>query len=78
MVFVKLYRFFKERKYLLYLLLVLSSALFVFYGLKVSFVEDMTALLPKNKKAESGIVFGNIKVKDKIFIQLTGAAPEVL
>lgn len=78
MVFVKLYRFFKERKYLLYLLLVLSSALFVFYGLKVRFVEDMTALLPKNKKAESGIVFGNIKVKDKIFIQLTGAAPEVL
>ena len=35
-------------------------------------------LLPKSGESESGLVFGNIKVKDKLFMQMTGAAPEEL
>ena len=35
-------------------------------------------LLPKSGESESGLVFGNIKVKDKLFMQMTGAEPEVM
>ena len=56
----------------------LSTAVFIFFGLKVRFEEDLTKLLPSNEKSESELVFGNLKVKDKIFMQMTGAEPEVL
>ena len=78
MFFVKIYRFFNTHKPLLYILLLLSAAVFVFYGLKVRYEEDLSKLLPSSEKAESGLVFGNIKVKDKIIMQMTGAEPEVL
>ena len=78
MFFVKLYRFFREKKALLYTVLAITSVVFIFFSFKVRFEEDMSKLLPSNEKTESGIVFGNLKVKDKIFIQLTGAAPDVL
>ena len=35
-------------------------------------------LLPKSDHSESGLVFGNVKVKDKLFMQMTGAEPEVM
>ena len=35
-------------------------------------------LLPKSDESESGLVFGNVKVKDKLFMQMTGAEPEVM
>ena len=59
-------------------MLAITSVVFIFFSFKVRFEEDMSKLLPSNEKTESGIVFGNLKVKDKIFIQLTGAAPDVL
>ena len=49
-----------------------------FFGLKVRFEEDLSKLLPSSEKSESGLVFGNLKVKDKIFLQMTGAEPEVM
>ncbi len=78
MFFVKLYNFFKGKRALLYTLMIITSVVFIFFGLKVEFQEDMSTLLPENEKSESGLVFGNIKVKDKIFMQLTGAEPDVL
>lgn len=78
MLFVSLYKYFRQHKVLLYTLLVLSSAVFVFFGLKVRFEEDLSQLLPANRSSDSGLVFGNLKVKDKIFMQMTGAAPEVM
>ncbi|MBR3557329.1 MAG: MMPL family transporter [Bacteroidales bacterium] len=59
-------------------MMALSTAVFIFFGLKVRFEEDLTKLLPSNEKSESELVFGNLKVKDKIFMQMTGAEPEVL
>ena len=35
-------------------------------------------LLPKADESECGLAFGNIKVKDKLFMQMTGADPEVM
>lgn len=78
MIFVKLYRYFRQHKALLYSLLVLSSAVFIYFGLKVRFEEDLSQLLPSTESSDSGLVFGNLKVKDKIFMQVTGAEPEVL
>lgn len=78
MIFVKIYRFFTRHRILLYTLMVLSSAVFVFFGLKAKFEEDLLKLLPSSDRSEYEVVFGNLKIKDKTFIQMTGAAPEVM
>ena len=78
MFFVKTYKFFKQRKALMYTLLVASLAVFVIFGLKMQYEEDLSKLLPATEKNESGLVFGNLKVKDKIFIQMTGQTPDVM
>ena len=75
--FIAIYRFFEKRKALLYGLLILSSVVFVYYGSKVQYEENIAKLLPQTDAAtESGLAFGNLRVKDKIFIQLTSAADE--
>lgn len=78
MIFVKIYRFFTQHKIFLYSLMVLSSIVFIFFGSKAKFEEDLMKLLPDSDKSETGLVFGNLKIKDKLFIQLTGAEPELL
>ena len=78
MIFVKIYRFFTKHKFLLYALMVVSSVIFAVFAAKAHFEEDLMKLLPKSDKSESGLVFGNVKVKDKLFMQMTGAAPEVM
>ena len=78
MVFVKIYQFFTQHKFLLYALLVLSSVVFAFFATKSKFEEDLMKLLPKSEKSECDLVFGNVKVKDKLFMQMTGAEPEVM
>ncbi len=78
MLFVKIYRFFQKHKMLLYTLMVLSSAVFVFFALKVKLDVDLVRLLPASDHSESGLVFDNLKIKDKIFMEMTGAEPEVM
>jgi predicted RND superfamily exporter protein len=69
--FICLFRFFQRRKAALYLLLFLSFGLYIFFGLKLTYEEDISKLLPStdDTKAE-GLVFSELKVKDKIFVQL--------
>lgn len=82
--FIAIYRFFEKKKALMYGLLILSSVIFVYFGSKVQYEENIAKLLPQTDAAtESGLAFGNLRVKDKIFIQLTSAtdqpvAPETL
>lgn len=78
MFFVKIYRYFNAHKPLLYTLLIISTIVFVVFGCKLRFQEDLSSLLPKSNSSNAGLVFGNIKVKDKVFIQLTGESPEIL
>ncbi len=78
MLFVALYRYFKAHKPLMYVLMLVSLAVFVFFGLKVRYEEDMSKLLPAWGTNDSGLVFGNLKVKDKVFIQMTGEEPSVM
>jgi len=82
--FIAIYRFFERRKALMYGLLILSSVVFVYFGSNVQFEENIVKLLPQTDTVtESGLAFGNLRVKDKIFIQLTSVtdeaiAPEIL
>ena len=77
--FIAIYRFFEKKKALMYGLLILSSVIFVYFGAKVQYEENIAKLLPQTGVAsESGLAFGNLRVKDKIFIQLTSAEDEAI
>lgn len=69
--FTSLYKFFENRKSLMYTILGALVVFSVYFGLKVQYEEDITKLLPSAATSDSGLAFGNLKVKDKIFIQIT-------
>ena len=75
--FIRIFYFFREHKVLLYLLMVSSFLLSVYYGSKLTYEEDISKLLPStdNTKAE-GLVFSELKVKDKIFVQIFSRSGE--
>ncbi|MCM1501269.1 MAG: MMPL family transporter [Bacteroidales bacterium] len=71
--FIAIYRFLEKRRPLMWILLLGSFVLFVFFGARLKYEEDISKLLPSSDKAEeSGLAFSNLKVKDKIFIQILG------
>lgn len=71
-IFIPIYRFLKAYRWLMYVLLVATSALFIFFGLQVKYEEDISKLLPKtDSSTNSGLAFNNLRVKDKIFLQIT-------
>ena len=73
-IFVPLYIFFEKHKFLMYALLIVSSVVFVWFGLKVKYEEDISKLLPQtDESSDKGLAFGSLKVKDKIFIQMQAA-----
>lgn len=55
----------------MWVLMLASLAVFVFFGAKVQYEEDITKLLPQDKDNVGALTFGNIRVKDKIFLQFT-------
>lgn len=80
-IFVPIYRYFNQHKPLMYVLMVVSAVVFLFFGLKLHYEEDITKLLPESS-VESQLAFSSIELKDKIYIQVTSAdeplSPEVL
>ena len=74
-IFVPIYRYFKSHKVLLYLVLAISTLIFVFFGSKLRYEEDVAKLLPRSS-VESELAFSDIGLKDKIFIQITSASPD--
>lgn len=71
-IFIPLYRFLKRNRALMYVLLIASSLVFIYFGTKVTFVEDITKLLPQEGPAsKSSLVFDDLKVKDMIILQVT-------
>ena len=80
-IFLPIYRFFNKRKPLMYIVMLVSAAVFIFFGLKLQYEEDITKLLPESS-VESQLAFSSIELKDKIYIQVTSAneplAPEAL
>lgn len=69
--FIKLYIYLGRHKWLRWFLMLASAAVFAFYGLKLEYKENILELLPQTGNVdEFKPVFGNLKVKDKVFIQV--------
>ena len=67
---VSVYRFFKGHKAAFWGILIVSTLFFVFFASKITFEEDISKLLPSAKEGGAeDLVFSNLKVKDKIFLQ---------
>ena len=71
-VFLPLYRYFHNHKVLMYLIMIISTLVFLFFGLKLHYEEDISKLLPSSD-VESQLAFSSIQLKDKIYIQVTSA-----
>ena len=71
-VFVPIYRYFSKHKALMYLIMILTAAVFLFFGLRLHFEEDISKLLPTSS-VESQLAFSSIQLKDKIYIQVTSS-----
>ncbi len=80
-IFLPLYRYFSGHKPLMYIILTVTTLVFLFFGLQLKYEEDISRLLPSSS-VESQLAFTSIELKDKIYIQVTSAdqplAPEIL
>ena len=69
--FIKIFRFFQRHRISLYLLMILSFVVFVYYGVQLAYEENISKLLPSTDKTKiEGLAFTELKVREKIFIQL--------
>ncbi len=71
-IFLPIYRFFHSHKALMYIIMTVTAAVFVLFGLKVKYEEDLSSLLPTSS-VESQLAFTSIELKDKIYLQVTSA-----
>ena len=69
-IFLPIYHVFKERKALLYALLIASTAIFGWFGAKLQYEEDIIKLLPRSSTSNE-LAFSDIGLIDKIFLQVT-------
>ena len=84
-IFLSIYHFFDRHNILMWILLIASTVVFAVFGFQLTYEEDMSKLLPHAKSTlgsesadnnvvfdsvKEGIVFENLKVKDKIFVQM--------
>ena len=73
-IFLPLYRYFQKHKTALYLLLAGSFLLFLAFGIRLRYEEDIVKLLPRSS-TDSELAFSDIGLKDKVFIQITASDP---
>ncbi len=70
-IFIPIYRFFRRHRAVMWTLMTVSFAVFVFFGVQLKYEENILKLLPQTKASQSSyIAFGNLRVKDKLFIQI--------
>ncbi len=69
--FGNIYLFFSDKKKWLYTLFFITLAVFLFFGLRVKFEEDVYAIIPKDEKTEKfAQVFQSSKFADKLSIMI--------
>lgn len=69
--FIAVYHFFRRRPALMWIAMIATFALFVFFAAQLKYEEDITKLLPETDKSKSSrLAFGQLSIKDKIFIQI--------
>ena len=74
-VFLPIYRYLHKHKALRLTLLVASSLIFLFFGLKLHLEEDVIKLLPRSG-IRNEVVFSDMGLIDKVFIQITSTDPD--
>ena len=70
--FLPLYRYFKNHKSILAAVLIVSTVVFAYFAGRIRLEEDIVELLPRSS-TKNELAFGDIELKDKIFIQVTSA-----
>ena len=66
-----LYKFFKRHRILLLVLVILAFGSTIYFGTKIKLEEDINKFIPKDKKIdEINFVLNNIKIKDKLVINI--------
>ena len=69
---IKIYRYFKNHRVVMYVAMLLSLAIFVLVGSQMKYEEDISKLLPGVDPSKSeGLVFSSLQIKDRIFIQFS-------
>jgi len=74
-IFLPIYKFFQKRQALMYLVMVASLVFFGYFGLKLTFEEDIIKLLPRSSTSNE-LAFSEIELAEKVFIQVTSRDPE--
>ena len=76
---VSLYRFFQSHKWLLYTTLILTTVIFCVIGVRCRFEENIAKLLPPTDSSLNiDLAFSDLKVKDKLFVQVVPKQGAVL
>ncbi|MCQ2148281.1 MAG: MMPL family transporter [Bacteroidales bacterium] len=69
--FLPVYSFFKTHRLWMWVCLLVSTVAFAVCAVQLKYEEDLTKLLPKAGNAEeSGLAFGQLSVKDKLFVEI--------
>lgn len=72
--FARLYDYFEAHKALMYIILAATTILFGVFACKVHFDENIASLLPHSKQTrEMEIAFESVRIKDKVFLEITTA-----
>jgi len=70
--FLSIFQFFKKRKIALFGSFFLSLCLFLLFALKVKYIEDVYAIIPKDNKTEKiAQVFESSKFADKLIVMVS-------
>ena len=71
-IFLPIYRFFREHKAVMWISMVATLAVFVIFGSRLRYEEDIIKLLPRSSTSNE-LAFSDIGLVDKIFVQVTSA-----
>jgi len=70
--FTGIYDYFKNNRIVLYAVFLISGLAFAYFALRVKFVEDISAIIPRDAKTEKlNQVFQNSKFADKLIIAVS-------
>ena len=70
--FIRIYSYFKNHRPVLFISFILSFGLIIFFALRIHFEEDISTILPHDKKIEKlNEVFQNSKFADKLVVTVS-------
>ena len=71
-IFLPIYHYLKGHRAVMWSLLIVSTLVFAWFGVKLRYEEDIMKLLPQTEESTE-LAFGEIDLKEKIFVQVTSA-----